>query len=202
MTEHGRAGGRTGRIGAAFAAFAVAVFVLAGVGPARAQVPDLPSPPEVPQPVTDAIAQVNGTVMPALSNAAVTLSPVSNAAGFALRGPCAVIGTAAVVLALAGGVAPLPVSVGGYLVPVYILCAYTYDPGPADPYFEQIDDAVGPTVSEQAEPIYAQISDGIEPARPQLSTPCSALSLFETAPSYLPPPSNRAPVIAIICSGA
>lgn len=186
-------------------ALRTAVFCLSGAllvaalsPPAAAQVP---SAPELPDEVESAIAQVQGTVVPIISDAAIAAQPAANAVGFLLRPGCASAGSAIVVAALLGTTVPLPVNPGIALTPVFIFCGAAFEPGPVDPVFEQVDAASGPQLQDTAQPVLDQAATGIAPARPALSEACTGVALLGSAPKQVPPPANRLDAIAAICGG-
>src|SRR5690242_4404396 len=119
-----------------------------GIGGSALALPSLPSTPGVPQPppqVMNVIYTAEGTAYPYLFTAADDASVVANAGGFALRPACGEASFGAVVLALAGPSIPIPVL--GLASPVFVFCSGAFNPGPADPYLEQVDAAVGPTIA-------------------------------------------------------
>ena len=181
-----------------------AFTVLAGllvliVGASSAAVAQVPEVPEIPEPVRDAISTAQDTIVPIATDVALAGQPAANAIGFALRPGCSVAGTAVVLTALAGSVAPLPVSPTLALLPVFIACGAAYDAGPADPVFEQIDAAGGPAVEDAWAPVAEQAATAISPVRPTLSEGCSVVSLFGSAPKQVPPPLHRLEVLGIVC---
>lgn len=163
---------------------------------ASAQVPELPAAPEE---VTDALNEVQNTVVPLMVDAAIAAQPAAQAVGFALRPGCSGAGTAIVVAALLGGTLPLPVSPGLVMTPAFIMCGAAFAEGPADPLLAQVDGTAGPPVEDAAQPVLDQLSAAIAPARPNLSEGCTALALFGSAPEELPPPLNRPDVLGAIC---
>lgn len=172
------------------------VLVAAVGSSASAQVPETP---QVPEPVTDALAEVQATLIPVLTEAALAAEPAANALGFALRPGCSGAGTVVVVGALLGATLPLPVSPGLVLTPVFIMCGAAFSEGPADPVLEQVDAAAGPAFEDAAQPVLDQLATALAPARPNLSEACSAASLFGSAPQQLPPPLHRLALLAAIC---
>ncbi len=163
---------------------------------ASGQVPELP---EVPEQVSDAMGEVQNTVVPLMVDAAIAGQPAANAVGFAMRPGCSGAGTAIVVAALLGTTLPLPVSPGLVMTPAFIMCGAAFAPGPADPLFMQVDGVVGPQFEDATAPVLDQLSTAIAPARPNISEACTALALFGSAPEELPPPLHRPDVIGAIC---
>jgi hypothetical protein len=170
-----------------------AIFVAPG---AHAQVPELP---DVPQPVADAMAQVQEAAIPVLVQVAVQGQAVSNAAGFALRPGCAGVGTAVLLAVLLGG--SLPFSPGFVSTPVLIFCAGAFAPGPADPVFDQVDGAAGAQAESTLEPVMDQAGAAFAPVRPQLADVCGAIALAGSTPNQVPPPFNRFSVTQTVCNG-
>lgn len=166
---------------------------------ALAQVPELPPLPEIPEPVADAVRTAQDAAVPALTDAAVAGAPAFNAVGFALRPGCSAAGTTVVLSALLGSALPLPVSPTVALLPVFIACGYAFDEGPADPVFEQVDAAAGPSVQDATAPVIEQAATAMSPVRPTLSEGCSILSLFGGAPKQVPPPLDRLDLLSAIC---
>lgn len=175
------------------------VLIIGVSSSALAQVPEAPSVPEIPEPVRDAIATAQDTVVPVLTDVALAGQPAANAIGFALRPGCSVAGTAVVLTALAGSTVPLPVSPSLALLPVFIACGAAFDAGPADPVFEQIDAAAGPSLEDAWAPVVEQAATAMSPVRPTLSEGCSVVSLFGSAPKQVPPPLHRLEVLSAIC---
>ena len=100
------------------------------------------------------------------------------------------------ILALVGG---LPASPAFVLLPVLIFCDAAYEPGPADPAFETVDDAVGRELEDAVDPVLAQIGDAVTPVRPELSEVCSVISLFGAPDRQLPPPLSRFDITGAVC---
>lgn len=175
----------------------VVIAVGMGIGGAAlAQIPTLPSVPDVPAPVSNAVMQVEGTVYPPLFTAAEAASPVATAGGFALRPPCGELGLAAFAIGVAGPSVPLGVL--GLEGPAFIFCGGAFAPGPADPYFAQVDQAVGPTLGSRWHTAAKKISAQLEPAasvRPDL---CGGVEIAYPT-SLLVPPANRIDPSEAVC---
>lgn len=182
----------------AVVALSGALLVAALSPPASAQVPPAP---ELPDEVEGAIAQVQGTVVPVISDAAIAAQPAANAVGFLLRPGCAGAGSAIVIAALLGATVSLPVNPGIALTPLFIFCGAAFEPGPVDPIFEQVDGAAGTQIDGTAQPILDQAATAIAPARPELSEACTGVALLGSSPKQVPPPLNRLDVLAAICGG-
>jgi hypothetical protein len=167
-----------------FAVLACAVTVVLCFAPASsAQVPALPP---VPPPVADAVKQVSGVTNPVLLQGAQAAQPIVNAIGFGLRPLCVRGSTIALALGLAG----LPVDPRVATVPLTAFCRGSLESGPADPVFAQVDDAVGPTLREGAEPVLQQVnSAAVEPIREDIALACIGVALV--GPTSLPPPISR-----------
>ncbi len=166
---------------------------------AFAQVPETPELPEVPEPVADALGEAQGMLVPVLVDAATTASPVANALGFGLRPACAGAGSVIVLGALLGATLPLPVNPGLGLVPAFILCGAAFEPGPADPAFEQVDAVAGPQVESASETVLEPTATTIAPLRPTLSEACTVVSLVSGAGKYAPPPLHRVDLLGALC---
>ncbi len=178
--------------------------VLAAFVPATASAQDLPPPPAevppVPEPITDAIEETVGSVATPANDAAETLAPVAEATGFAFRPACSTVGTSLVALVLAGAYVPVPATTFGQAVgPFLIYCAYTYNLGPADPVFMQLDAAVGPTITEQTEPVMDEAIIALEPVHGQLAAGCGYSPLLAAPIASTPAPFNRIDLIKLIC---
>jgi hypothetical protein len=189
------------RLGRSFCVF---IAVVAALSPAAASAQDLPPPPaEIPpppEPIPSTLEQVVGTVAPPANDAAESLAPVAEATGFAFRPACSTVGTSLVALVLAGAYVPVPATVFGQAVgPFLIYCAYTYNLGPADPVFMQLDAAVGPTISEQIDPVIKQAGDAMEPVHGQLAAGCGYSPLLAAPVASTPGPLNRVDLIKLIC---
>jgi hypothetical protein len=171
------------------------------VGPAANSqvpgVPGVPALPPIPAPVQGAINEAQQTIVPVMVVAALAAQPAANAAGFALRPPCGAYGTAILLVAIAGG--GLPVSPGIVSTPIFIMCGATYQPGPADPAFQQVDAAAGPQVSEGWGMVQPQLYDALTPARPNLSEACSVIGLMGSTPRQVPMPLKRINVVKVAC---
>ena len=165
---------------------------------ANAQIPSVPGAPELPPQVSDALGTASSTLIPILVQGAIQAQPVANAAGFALRPGCAGLGTAVLLVVLAGG--SLPVSPGFVSTPVLIFCAGAFAPGPADPVFGTMDGAVGGQVSGQVNPVLKQVSAQLAPVKPQLADACGVIALLGSTPTQVPPPLNRFNVTRLVCS--
>ena len=157
---------------------------------AHAQLPPLPEAPgapapEVPAPVQEQIDYANDTVVPLLVSAGSSAQPATNAGGFALR-PACLQGTT---VTLAFGLAGLPVDPSIVTKPIYAFCAGSQTAGPADPYFAQVDAAVGPQLEEGAEPALVAANPVVEQVRPEISLLCVAMVLL--VPGGFPPPLHR-----------
>ena len=150
------------------------------VGPvASAQVPP------IPEPVAEAIDQVSGTANPVLYQGASAAQPVVNAVGFALRPLCVRNSTIALALGLAG----LPLDAKAITAPLAAFCKGALVAGPADPVFYQVDDAAGRDVRMAAEPVLVAANGVIVPLRAQYELACIGVAL--AGPSALPPPISR-----------
>ena len=203
--------GRTPRrAGVRCLAIAVSVIAATIIAPvAGAQVPGVPSIPGVPGApgapevpgippvVLDTIEEAKDVLVPVLVDVATAAQPVANAAGFAFRPACSASGTIAILIAIGGGA--LPVNPGFVMAPVFIFCFAAYEPGPADPVFEQVDDAVGNQLEDAVDPVLEQVGDAVTPVRPELSEACSLLGLFGSTPGQVPPPANRFDVTGEVC---
>jgi hypothetical protein len=174
----------------------VAIGAFFAAPAAQAQVPELPA---VPEPVTAALQQVQDAAIPVLIQVSTAAQPVSNAAGFALRPGCAGVGTAVLLAVLLGG--SLPFSPGFVSTPVLIFCAGAFAPGPADPVFEQVDQAAGATAYGAAEPVLDQVGTALAPVRPNLADVCGAVALAGSTPNQVPPPLNRFNLVKMVCTG-
>ena len=163
---------------------------------AQAQVPELPA---IPEPVSAALQQAQDAAIPVLIQVSTAAQPVSNATGFALRPGCAGIGTAVLLAVLLGS--SLPFSPGFVSTPVLIFCAGAFAPGPADPVFEQVDQAAGAAAYGAAEPVLDQVGAALAPVRPNLADVCGAVALAGSTPNQVPPPLNRFNLIQTVCSG-
>jgi hypothetical protein len=159
--------------------------------------PDVPSVPNLPPEVQDAIETAEDTLIPILVDAAVQGQAVSNAVGFGLRPACAGAGTAVLLLVIAGG--SLPVSPGFVVTPLLIFCAAAFSPGPADPAFETVDGAVGPTLSSNVEPYLEQVDAALTPYRLDYAPACGVLALAGSTPRQVPPPLNRFDLVNTVC---
>jgi hypothetical protein len=180
------------------------VLLLALSSSAAAQVPSLPSVPEVPEvpipePVVDALTEVQGMLVPVLVDGAQAASPGANAVGFGLRPACAGAGTVIVAGALLGASLPLPVNPGLGLTPAFVLCGAAFEPGPADPVFEQVDATVGPQFEDASKTVLEPAATTIAPLRQTLSTMCTVVSLASSTPKYFPPPLNRPDITGTLC---
>lgn len=172
-------------------------------GPAHAQVPSLPDTPDlppIPAPIADAIDQAEEILIPIIVDAAIQSQVVSNAAGFALRPPCSAAGTVILLVAIAGGSLPLPVAPGVIVTPVLIFCGGAYTPGPADPVFQQVDDAAGDQLQDAVQPVLTQAGDALAPVRPNLMEACGAIALAGGTPRQLPPPLSRFDIVKEVCT--
>lgn len=152
-------------------------------------------PEPIPSTVQDAIQTVAGELTAASQEA----GPAAEAAGFALRPACAVAGTAFVVLIVAGAAAPLPFNVIPLTSPIFVVCAFAFAPGPADPVFQQVDAAVGPTLQDTLAPVLEQLGAALDPVRPNLAEACGSLTLFAGVDDQLPPPLNRFDYVGLVC---
>ena len=182
----------------------VVCLVLAGslgaplVG-AQAQVPGLPpvpapAPPAIPAPVLDAVDTAGDTAVPVLVDAAKQAQPVSNAGGPAFRPACVQGGTIALALGLAG----LPIDPAIVTKPLVTFCKGALKAGPTDPVFATVDAAAGPQVQTAVEPVLVQANPVIEQARPQAAPVCLVLGL--AVPSLVvPPPAHRFNVTREAC---
>ena len=183
-----------------FARLAVAACLVVGVlgvgGSALAQVPSVP---DLPAPVTNAISTVQATLYPYLFSAAQQGSAVATLGGFALRPECGELGYAAFLAAVAGP--SLPIGVIGLLSPVFIVCSGSFANGPADPYFGTVDHAVGPQVSSTWAPVVAQ-AHKLRTTTPQAGTyfqeACSVVG-FAPPSSEFPPPLSRFGYESLFC---
>jgi hypothetical protein len=157
-----------------------AVLGAVAVGPAaRAQVP--PVPPQV----ADALDQANETLGPVLLQGADAAQPVVNAGGVALRPLCIRGSTISLAVGLAGlGFDPTIVT-----GPLAAFCKGALRAGPADPVFQQVDDALGAQLQQAARPALEQANTVIEPTREDAALACLGLALV--GPPGLPPPLSR-----------
>ena len=204
---------------------AVAVTVgltIAGmlVGPAvSAQVPPVPAPPgvpgapgvpplpvgppegvpDLPAPVAGVIDQAEDTLIPVMIDGAAAAEPAVNAGGFALRGPCGATGTAIVLMSIGAGAAPLPISVGVPLTPVFLICGAAYEKGPADPVFNDADAAVGPQFEDATDPVLKQVGDAIAPVRTNLAQACTVIALSGGTIRSVPKPLSRLDIVNAVC---
>lgn len=184
----------------------VVLVALAGVflpaAPAHAQLPPTPQVPSVdlPEPVADAAVQAIDTVVPIVGQTAIQLRPVATYGGFALRAPCAAVGSTSFVLALGSSVVVTPIPTGVLLGPALIFCSGAFEAGPGDSVFAQIDDATGEAVEGQSATILDQVSGALEPAKPQLDGGCGVVKIFSEAPRQAPPPLHRVDLIGALCS--
>jgi hypothetical protein len=181
-------------------AMLIAVASIAAGVAAYAQVPGVPgvpSAPPIPPQVQGAIDQAQHTVVPVLVDAAIAAQPAANAGGFALRPPCGAYGTAILLVAIAGG--GLPVSPGVVSTPIFIMCGASYDTGPADAAFADVDAQAGPQVSEGWGMVQPQAYDALTPVRPNLSEACTVIGLMGSTPRQVPPPLNRINVVKVAC---
>jgi hypothetical protein len=176
---------------------ALVAAVLAGTAAtAFAQIPALPDPPA---PVINAIDTVESAVYPELIGATFQLEPVAAATGFAFRPACSEAGYAAFILGAAGP--SLPIGVIGALSPVFLYCAFTFEPGPADPYLHQIDQATGPQVSSVWNTVTSQVRTALKgqsATEPVVSQLCSVISLAPPTSSF-PPPTQRLKLSQAVC---
>jgi hypothetical protein len=183
----------------------VAVVALAGViflcAPAQAQLPPTPQVPYVPipEPIPSTVIQVIDTVVPVVGQTAIALRPAVIPVGFALRAPCAGLGGVGFVLALGSSLVVTPFPTGVLFGPALILCSGAFEPGPADPVLDQVDDATGAAVEEQSATALGQLSDALEPAKPQLDEGCGVIKIFGEAQRQAPPPLHRVDVIGVAC---
>ncbi len=162
------------------AVFACAVLAALAIGPvAQAQVPQIPAP------VSDALDQVSDAATPVLLEAATAAQPAVNAGGVALR-PLCIRGST---ISLAIGLAGLPVDPKLVTVPLTRFCKGALKAGPADPVFQQVDDAVGPDLQQAAAPVLEQANTVIEPTRETTAPACLGLALV--GPPGFPAPLNR-----------
>jgi hypothetical protein len=141
--------------------------------------------PPIPEPVADAVDQVSDTANPVLLEGASAAQPVVNAVGFALRPLCVRNSTIALALGLAG----LPLDAKAITTPVAAFCRGALVAGPADPVFYQLDDAAGRDVRMAAEPVLVALNGVIEPLRAQYEVACIGVALV--GPTSLPPPMSR-----------
>ena len=171
--------------------------LLAAPAAVHAQIPPTPAVPELPPQVNDALVSAEQTLIPVLIQGAVQAQPVANAAGFGLRPGCAGLGTAVLLLVLAGGT--LPVSPGFVSAPVLIFCAGAFTPGPADPVFDTVDGAAGSQAAAAVNPVLKQIGAQLAPAKPQIASACAVVALSGSTPSQVPPPLNRFNITKVVC---
>ena len=179
----------------------VAVALVFAGAPAGAQLPSLPPVPQVPvpEPVADAATQAIDTVLPVVGNAAIQLRPVATAGGFALRAPCATLGGATFVLALASSLVVVPFPTNVLLGPALIFCSGAFNEGPADPLIQQADAAVGDTFEDQASVVLNQVSAAIAPAKENLDQVCGLAGIFGETFRNAPPPLHRPDYVAAVC---
>jgi hypothetical protein len=183
-----------------FAKLAVAAsLVVAILGVAGSAFAQVPSVPDLPAPVTNAITTVQATVYPYLFSAAQQGSAVATLGGFALRPGCGELGYAAFLAAVAGP--SLPVGVVGLLSPVFIFCSGAFAPGPVDPYLGTVDQTAGPQLSSVWAPIVAQ-AHKLRTTTPQAGTyfqeGCSVVG-FAPPSSEFPPPLQRIGYESLFC---
>ncbi|HYZ91564.1 MAG TPA: hypothetical protein VFA34_04115 [Actinomycetota bacterium] len=185
----------------ACAAVLALVAVLVVGLPAQAQLPPTPQVPQVPlpEPVPSTVIQVIDTAVPIVGQTAIALRPAVIPVGFALRAPCAGLGAAGFVLALGSSVVVTPFPTGVLIGPALILCSGAFEPGPADPVLQQLDDATGDMVEEQTDPVLEQLSGAADPAKPQLDEGCGVIKIFAEAPRQAPPPVHRIDAIGVLC---
>ncbi len=179
-----------------------AAIVMAVVpSPAQAQLPSLPQLPrfELPEPLDAAAEQGIDTVLPLIGQTAIQLRPGATLAGFALRVPCSALGGASFVLALGSSIVVLPLPTGAFLGPALIFCSGALEEGPADPAFDQLDDATGDQLEGALTPVLLQIAGAVEPARSSLDEGCGVVRIFAAAPQQAPPPLHRFNYVALVC---